>query len=431
MPLNLAEALERAQTLPGRFQAFQRTLRNLTRVWNFVLRWAGAFLGVFLIHQLFTWASDDPEKAFDRGTFFLEIFELAWDIVGILWNVMADLANAAIVPVWNAFSFYVIEPAITLTLEVFSLIFLRKRWEGLIQEKDFPYGGFTCDSSSVASETWCGRFGAYNSRLQSSDSETIQNSITFGVATARRLSELAGDDDLAVPSIDTEDLIGALDGVSTQSIVMGGSVFDVLFAVLYDVLSTTAVFIFDALFLILRTAFDIIKLLVKSGMLQTLVGIGLDFILIVALEIALPSLFASIDAIICVFQLFLIDTWPEQLECGAPPAPVARAHPFARRASLAPRPQPRKSASRGPTPPPTSGSSTPSRWSSSASPPSWRRRSTAAPAAPSPAAGRSTSASPACPTSSPACRAPAAPPASCASFRNCAPSGSSPPSPYR
>ena len=31
---------------------------------------------------------------------------------------------------------------------------------------------------------------------------------------------------------------------------------------------------------------------------------------------ALPSLFASIDAIICVFQLFLIDTWPAQLECA-------------------------------------------------------------------------------------------------------------------
>ena len=315
MPLNFAEALTRAQGLPVRFQAFQSALNAIARAWSFALTTLGALLGVFLVHALFTWASDDPEKAFDRGTFLLEVIELSWDLTGMLWNTGADVANAAAIPLWNAFSFYVVEPSVTLTLEVFSLVFLRHRWKGVISEEQFEYGGFICDPDSVASSTFCGRFGAYSDRLSKSGSQTVTDSITFGVATARRLSELA-DDELVVPTIETADLIGALDGLSTQSIVMGASGFDVFFAVLYEVFETSAVFIFDALFIIAKTLFDIIKLLIKSGMLQTLIGIGVDFIVIVAIEIGLPLLFAALDAVVCGFQFFLIDTWPEQLQCA-------------------------------------------------------------------------------------------------------------------
>ena len=104
---------------------------------------------------------------------------------------------------------------------------------------------------------------------------------------------------------------------------MGASAFDVLFAVLYEVFSTTAVFLFDAVWIILRTLFDILKMLVKSGLLQTLIGIGVDFLIIVALEIGVPLLIAGIDFVVCVFQLFLIDTWASQLECIEGARPLA------------------------------------------------------------------------------------------------------------
>jgi hypothetical protein len=401
MPLSFAEALQRAQTLPMRFTLFYHTLRTFSSIANFVLRIAGILLAIYLVHQLFFWLSGDPEAAFDRGRFVVEVIELIWDLWTLLWNVAADVINSAILPLWNAAAFYIFEPAIVLVLEVFSLVFLRKKYEGFVNENDFAFGGFVCDSSSQVSETWCGRFGAYNKRLEVSGSETAENSITFGVATARRLSELAGDAELDVPSVDTEELIGALDGLSTQAIVMGASAFDVLFAVLYEIFETTATFIFDAVWIILRTVFDILKLLIKSGLLQTIIGIGLDFILVVALEIGVPMIIAGVDFLVCILQLFLWETWAAQLECVE--GNDARA-PRRGRADtltpLAPTPRAQPSASRAPTPRPTCGCSPRSPWRSSASPPCWRPRSTRAPARPSPAAGRSTS-SASCPRSSP------------------------------
>lgn len=365
MPLSCSEALQRLQSLPSRFTSFTRSLDKIYEFANIVIRVLGILLPIFLLHQLFLWVSQDPSKAFDLARFLVEVFELVWDLFVLLWNVQAEVVNAAILPLWNAVSFYVIEPAVVLVLEIFSLVFLRKRYDGFIKEADFPYGGFVCDSSSAVSATWCGRFGAYNERLAESGSESAEQSTTFGVATARRLSELAGDDDVAVPSVDTEELIGALDGLSTQGIVMGASAFDVLFAVLYEIFSTTAVFLFDAIWIILKTVFDIIKMLVKSGLLQTILGIGIDFLIIVALEIGVPLLIAGIDFVVCVFQLFLIDTWAAQLECIESERMRARAAPMPLADWSVPPARAQTSASKAPTPPRTSGSSTRSRrwWS--------------------------------------------------------------------
>lgn len=356
------------------------------------------------MHQLFFWISDSPDKAFERGLLIVEIIELIWDLVTMLWNVIADLLNSAILPLWNAVAFYVFEPAIVLVLEVFSLIFLRKKYEGFIDEKDLPFGGFVCDSSSQVSETWCGRFGAYNQRLEQSGSETAENSITFGVATARRLSELSGDPNLDVPSVDTGELIGALDGLSTQGIVMGASAFDVFFSVMYEIFETSATFIFDAVWTIVKTAFDILKLLIKSGLLQVLLGIGIDFLLILALEIGVPLLLAGIDFFICILQLFLWETWAAQFECVegnalthsalVTPTDASRFLVCALRVRMQP------NASRAPTQRPTSGCSHRSQSPLSASPPSRRRHSTRARDKRSPAAARSTL-SASCPRSSP------------------------------
>ena len=102
MPLSLNEALARVQSFPARAEAFNSALRLLQRIFQQVLRVVAYLLPIYLIHQLFTWASDDPEKAFDRGVFVVEAIELGWDLVGILWNVIADLLNAAVIPLWNA-----------------------------------------------------------------------------------------------------------------------------------------------------------------------------------------------------------------------------------------------------------------------------------------------------------------------------------------
>jgi hypothetical protein len=53
MPLNFAEALQRAQTFPARFQAFYQTLRVFSILANFVLRVAGILLAIYLVRVQF------------------------------------------------------------------------------------------------------------------------------------------------------------------------------------------------------------------------------------------------------------------------------------------------------------------------------------------------------------------------------------------
>ena len=361
MALTFAQAVAKAQTFPARFGALNRALSMLMRVFNFVLRISGILLGVFLIHQLFFWLSQNPENAFNYAALFVDVLEIVWDLTSILYNAVADIVNSAVAPIWNAFSFYVIEPSVTLVLEVFSLIFLRKQYTGFIPDDALPYGGFVCDPNSQPSSLWCGRFNAYNQRLNNGDSLTAESSVTFGTATARRLSEISGEADFDVPSVSSGELVGALDGVSTQGIVMGGSAFDVLFAVLYEVFSTSAVFIFDAVYTIFKVLFEVFKMIIKSGLLQTLIGIGVDFILIAALEIYVPLLIAMVDAVVCMFQLFMWSTWKEQLECAVSRPRCAPVPRLSSHAAPARRPRRISSASRAPTPPPIGGCSPPCR----------------------------------------------------------------------
>jgi len=315
MSLYRNQAFARLQNVPERFYVFVNTVK-LLRISFSVLRNAiGIVLIAFLIHQLFFWLSSDPERAFDDAALFLDVLEFAWDLFGLLWNALADIANSALIPLWNAFSFYVTEPALTLILEVFSLIFLRRPYEGIISEDSLPYGGFTCDSS-IASGLWCGRFQAYNAKLSNSEGNAFsEQSFVLGTETARRLSELAGNEEPVVPAFDTGEITEALDGLASQAIVLGASVADVGASVLYEILETSAVFLFDALYTIVKILFEVLKQIVKSGFLQTLITIGVDFIIIMYLEIYIPLLFAMIDAVICLFQFFVPNTWDEQLKC--------------------------------------------------------------------------------------------------------------------
>lgn len=45
-------------------------------------------------------------------------------------------------------------------------------------------------------------------------------------------------------------------------------------------------------------------MLVKSGIIRTLITFGIDLLLILAMEVALPLLFALVDAVMCAIQFF-------------------------------------------------------------------------------------------------------------------------------
>ena len=129
------------------------TARSLTSEFSTLI---AVVLVLFIVHQLFLWVDQDPDTAFQRAALFLEVVEVVWDTVGIAWNAATDIVNSAVIPIWNAGSFYIVEPAVVLVLEVFSLAFARKHWTGLYDEADFPYAGFDCLKDELSAE-WCGK----------------------------------------------------------------------------------------------------------------------------------------------------------------------------------------------------------------------------------------------------------------------------------
>ena len=324
-------------------QSFSKTLKNfqsavrsatlgMARSASSLYIYIIVLLLLFILHQLFIWIDEEPDVAFERAALVFEGVEITWDMSRILWNGGVDVLNAGVVPVWNSLAYYLVEPTIVLSLEVFSLLFMKQHWAGIMTEEDFPYNGLDCLANAEAAE-WCGRYGYYRQQLEAparaaifvNESESFARRFlaeappadtvyTFGVATARRLSEQGGGG-FAAPAFDTSALTSALQEFTIFFLTMGPSLLDVVFGVLGDVIQTSFSIIMDALFLVLKSLFYVLKMLIKSGMLTTVVAIGVDFVIIYFTEILLPLLFAAIDTLMCLIDYFKPSGWNVQLEC--------------------------------------------------------------------------------------------------------------------
>ena len=249
----------------------------------------------------------------------------------ILWNGGVDVFNAGVIPMWNTATYYLIEPTVTLSLEVFSLVFMRQHWEGIMTEEDFPYNGLDCTANAEAA-AWCGRYSFYKAELEAPDRAAVfadesqsfarrmmlevpdNHTFTFGLATARRLQEQSGGG-FSAPTFPTTALTAALNELAVFFVTMVPSLLDVVFGVLGDIIKTSFSVLMDALFLILKQVMTVLKMIVKSGMITTLVTLGVDFLVIGLTEIALPMLFAAIDMLMCALDYFKPSGWNDQLEC--------------------------------------------------------------------------------------------------------------------
>jgi uncharacterized protein with PQ loop repeat len=236
----------------GRFRIFNWIILGFTRITSAIGLSAAVVLLLFILHQLFLWVDQEPEKAFERAALLLEVVEVVWDTLGILVNAVIDVSNAALIPIWNAYTFYVIEPIVMLILEVFSIVFFSHHYEGVIDEAGFPYQGLDC-TSSMQAMTWCGRYQAYEQALINDESGFVNDSQIFlGLGTARRLSELSGVDEFATPTFEIDGVSDALVEVGTLGIVAAAPLADLAAAILDDVLVSAAAAIFDAVFLLLK-----------------------------------------------------------------------------------------------------------------------------------------------------------------------------------
>ena len=270
--------VERAERLPAATQglvtAFVSGIGTLT---GQVAQFTAVLLLLFIVHQLFLWVDASPEKAFDRAALFLSGVEVVWDGAGTLLNAAVDVLNAGVIPIWNAGTYYIIEPGVILVFEVFSLVFLDRHYEGVVSEEQLPYAGFDC-TATEESRAWCGRYSFYEQKLLQTDYSN--QSLVFGVRTARRLSELSGEGLFLVPALDITFLTDALDECATLLIALAAPIADVAAYVFDIVFIESAKTLFDLFFRLLRSAFDVFKMIVTSGMFTTLLGVGLDFLVI-------------------------------------------------------------------------------------------------------------------------------------------------------
>ena len=316
----LALLLERQRNSLGRFQtALTRapnaivSLFSITRV---VVVGSLGFLAIFLLHQLVIWASVNPADAFERAKTLFAFIEILWDTTAHVLNALVDVINA-IVPAWNVVAEHVIEPLVYIVLDVFFLIFLQRPYEGLISEGELSYKGFVCDPDVAASSQICGDFKWYYQALQSGEAAgtgVVNGSIVLSSQTGRRLSEAVTEP--LVGTIDMNEVDGALSSLVSMTVVVVAQIADVVMHVLYVVASEVLTLILDAVLVLINTAMDILLMLVRSGLLETLLFLALDLFVIYFIEIQLPLLFMKLDTMLCLVNiLFGQNTWDLQLEC--------------------------------------------------------------------------------------------------------------------
>ena len=285
--------------LPLRFSVVTNTVKqtiSLAQGLGFLIL---LLLVVFIIHQLFLWVDQDPEIAFDRAALLFEVAEVTYDTSGILVNAVVDVANAAIIPIWNTASYYVVEPFVILVLELFMLVFTQKHYTGIYSETDFPYTGLDCTASATAAE-WCGRYSAYAHKLESAEKAPYyvnesanynparrlhggeeRDFYVFGVSTARRLQGIVDEEpQFVAPAFEMDEIVDALQTVGEMVITLAPAIFDAFFGIANAAGSSSFGVIIEGFISLVKGVLGAMRWLIKSGLFTTIVNIGVEFLVI-------------------------------------------------------------------------------------------------------------------------------------------------------
>ena len=321
--------------LPLRFSVVTNTVKqtiSLAQGLGFLIL---LLLVVFIIHQLFLWVDQDPEIAFDRAALLFEVAEVTYDTSGILVNAAVDVANAAIIPIWNTASYYVVEPLVILVLELFVLVFTQKHYTGVYSEADFPYMGLDCTASATAAE-WCGRYAEYAHKLESAEKAPYyvnesanynparrlhggeeRDVYVFGVSTARRLQGIVDEEpQFVAPAFEMDEIVDALQTVGEMVITLAPAIFDAFFGIANAAGGSSFGVIVEGFISLVKGVLAAMRWLIKSGLFTTIVNIGVEFLVIMLTELMIPLIFAAVDLLVCVLDLFKPSGWQVQFDCG-------------------------------------------------------------------------------------------------------------------
>ena len=269
---------------------------------------------LFVLWELTLWFEADPEESFDRATTALLVMEAVWDSLRLVFNAIADIFNSVLIPTYNAGAHYVIEPTILLVIEVFSLVFLRRSWTGVIPNE---IDGFDCSTPQGA--RFCGLYEAYVDEI--SNSAPGNESSVLSPRTLRRLVELSQSDGLQAevllfPEFDISGLTDGLTKFLGTVVVITAPIADVAMSIARVIVSKTAVFVYDAISIAITMVIEVLKFMMESGLLKMILDYGFDYITILVMHWLIPLFFAVLAFIKCVLSLFQPSTWGEQLICA-------------------------------------------------------------------------------------------------------------------
>lgn len=281
-----------------------------------------AILVLFLIHQLTIWISQDPVRAFHGSQIALTYFASGWDIGAAAWNSLREVV-IIVLPLYNGMAMYVTQPAIFVVIEVMVLTFSGNAYNGVLDESTLPFEGHMCVGEGVeitpqnqATAQFCGNANLYAKAIGTTrNANTIEGNATLVMSTetARRLSEAGADTLLA--QIGLAPLLDGMQALAAALLTVTATISDIFWHVTYEVLSVVFRLVFQAFMLLIRSLGAAFMAIFSDGTFMEILGWGIEFLMIVVMELLLPAVFRVIDSLMCVMDLFQPDGWQEQLDC--------------------------------------------------------------------------------------------------------------------
>lgn len=294
----------------------------------------GVFVALFAlwaVHTLTLWLSGDPETAFHRATVLSEMAAYGYDTFAQVKNVGVE-AMGKVIPVFNIAAKHVVEPAVWTALEVVSLVFMHKHYQGILPAKQV-YEGFDCaigsnteirDMTAQEAETqaYCGNAHAYAAHLgfvgtSGTGDAFVGNTSNLLLSTgaARRLQGMSAGQSL-VGMLPIQPILDAILDIVGTVVEIGGTVADVTAHIVYTILTEVAVLIWNAAQVLIKAISGAVMQMVSSGMFKNFLKLGMDILILLLFKVFLPLMFAFIDLVMCMINFIMPATWGTQLQCS-------------------------------------------------------------------------------------------------------------------
>lgn len=354
--------------LSALFSAFNRFLIALL-VWSI---FGLALLAVALIFELAYPFTSTPEELFDTALGMVNTTQKYSDIGLTALNIGMSILRP-LIPLWNGLSNYIVEPVVFIMIETIAQVvtgdnnFFFLMSQG---EEDEPFHGYNCYATDLkgksldeweesnpfydennrpyrpddvkehitigrSSQAWCGLYtyyaagitgvedahlmahprrpgetGTERARRLRDDSGGIF-SLPRGVA--RRLSERTGAPTL--PVISFQNIKRVMSKIAGYLVSFGGMVVDLAMHVLFVLFDDVIVVLVPVIIDMVRILFSLLYVLITSGFFAEILKMALDFIVVLAFDIAVPLIMGILDIFKCVFRLFDTATYAEELKC--------------------------------------------------------------------------------------------------------------------